>query len=179
LFEGNRYTKAEIDTILKSIVVIVDKQEKVNNHITDGFKATEIKTFGASLNYCDYSFYVPKNESLGIFSDTYFHKKIAIERKNSLEELSAGLTEGRARLENEFMRGFFDGCKMFLMVEDGSYEDIINHNYKTKTKPASYLASILSFQNKYNITIAFIGKEYAYKYIYGTFYYYLKNLLNN
>ena len=56
---------------------------------------------GKSLSYGDYSFYIPKNDSLSIPRDRYFDKKIIDERKGLLEELSGNLTKERDRLEKE------------------------------------------------------------------------------
>jgi hypothetical protein len=113
-----------------------------------------------------------KDESLGINRDLYFDNEIAIERKGSLEELSGNFTQDRIRFENELIRS--RDMKITLLIENSSIDNLIEHNYKTQLSEKAYFASLLSFQQRYNINTVFIDKKHAWKYIYSTFYYYLK-----
>jgi ERCC4-type nuclease len=169
------YTAKELDGLLKSMVVLWDSREQMNSHILYELDKLKVQYQKHKLNYGDYSFLLPKNESLGIYRDMYFDRNFVIERKASLEELSANVAQDRQRFENEFMRS--SNCRMVLMVENGSYEDILNHKYNTQMNEKAYFASMLTFQHRYGIDIAFVGKELAGKYIYGSFYYYLREFV--
>jgi ERCC4-type nuclease len=176
VLEKYRYTEAEQKKLLNSIVIIVDKQEKVNDHITDYFDKHKILYINRSLDNGDYSFFLPKNEELAILKDWYFTDSIIIERKNSAEELATCLSQTRDRFENEFLRS--KAHKKYLLIESTNYKDIVNGNYNTQYNSKSYLGSLHSFNQKYNLEIVFMpDKTYSAIFIYATFQYYLRNLL--
>lgn len=170
--KGYKYTETEIKEILSSICIIVDSREQKNNYIIKWFEEKKIPYINKKLDSGDYSFYVPKNEKLSIHRDIYFDNEICIERKGSLDELAGNFTNDRNRIENEFIR---HQGKMILLIEDCLYEDIYNQNYKSKYAPQSFIATLHSFSDRYNIPFNFISKEYAARFIYFTFYYFLRN----
>ena len=170
-----KYTDKEIDEIVSSMVILIDTREKSMEHLTQYFDKAKINYERKSLSYGDYSFYIPKNDDLSIPRDLYFDKKICIERKGSLEELSGNLTKERDRLEKEF--ALAPKTKV-LVVENASYADMVNGNYDTKYNNKSYWASVHSMWHKYNIPIMFMpDNSYTGFFIRGYFSYYLKNYL--
>lgn len=171
---NKKYKPKEINEILKSIIILIDTKEKVFAHIEKYFKTKDIKYIRHNLNFGDYSFYIPKNEDLGICEDIYFDKKIAIERKANAEEISNNFTKGRERFKREFERG--NGA-LRLLIEDTDYTKICDHMYDTDLSEVSFIASLHSFQEKYECPFFFVDKTHSGKYIYETFYYYLRNLL--
>ena len=157
------------------MVILVDKREKNIDHLIKYFDKAKIEYKNKSLAYGDYSFYVPKNEGFSIPRDIYFDKKIIIERKASLEELSGNLTKERDRLEKELSLA---PTTKVIVVENANYSDIISGNYNTKYNNKSYWASIHSFWHKYNVPIIFIpDTTYTGFFIRGYFEYYLNNYL--
>lgn len=122
----------------------------------------------------DYSFYIPANESLNIDRDIYFDKKVCIERKNSLEELSGSLTQSRTQLKTEFAQ--FKG-DMQLLIESSTYKDLVEGNYNTKYNKKSFTASLHSISSEYNIPFVFIDREYSGFYIYMHLRYWLRNII--
>lgn len=172
-----RYTDTEVKKLLKSIVVIVDSREQVNLHVTSWFDEKKIPYKIDKVETGDYSFYLPSNPELGITRDLYFTDKIAIERKANLVELSGNFTNDRTRIENEFIR---KKGKMILLIENAEYVDIVNHNYKTDYKPVSFLATLHSFSERYDIPFTFMKDiKGSGQFIYYTFYYFLRNYLLN
>ena len=170
-----KYTDKEIDEIVSSMVILIDTREKSMEHLTQYFDKAKIKYERRALSYGDYSFYIPKNDNLSIPRDLYFDKKICIERKGSLEELSGNLTKERDRLEKEL--ALAPKTKV-LVVENASYADMVTGNYDTKYSNKSYWASIHSFWHKYNIPIIFMpDNSYTGFFIRGYFSYYLRNYL--
>lgn len=129
-----------------------------------------------TLRYGDYSFIIPKNKELGINEDIYFDKYICIERKANLEEISSNFTHNRDRFKREFEKG---KGSIRLLIEDSSYKDICDHKYNTKFPVNSFLASLHSFAEEYGTPFVFCDKSCSGKYIYNTFYYYLRNKLKN
>lgn len=177
MIENFKYTDKEKKSLVDSIIIIVDTREHEgkNDHIINYFDKAGVKWCKRKLDYCDYSFYIPKNEELGIPRDLYFDKKVAIERKANLEELSRNLTKERERLEKEFTLGPKTKC---MIVENASYEDMVNGNYNTNYNNKSFWASYHSFSIKYDFPIFFIkDPKYTGFFIRGYFTYYLKNIL--
>lgn len=177
MIEYYRFTDKELKTLLKSMVILVDTRENVNNHILQYFDSKKIPYKVQKLDVADYSFMLPANQELGIIRDLYFDDLVAIERKNSLEEISSCFTTTRTAFENEFIRS---KGKTYLLIENASYEDIVAHRYKTEYKPVSFLASLHSFAERYDLSINFMkDNKYSGQFIYFTFYYWLRNYLLN
>jgi ERCC4-type nuclease len=170
-----KYTDAEIKSILSQMIILTDTREKENGNITSYFERNNIQHEEYSLNCGDYSVMIPAMPDNGIIRDIYFDNSIVIERKASLEELSNNLTNERSRFENEFLRA--GDAKKFLIIEDASFEHIILHSYNTRYNEKAFLASLLSFQEKYNLNISFSGRASAGQLIYGLLYYHVRNYL--
>ena len=171
----HKFPIGEIKRMTKSMVVIVDSREKKNSHILGYFDKQSISYQIGALEYGDYSFMIPASVA---GEDIYFHRDIVIERKASLEELSGNLAQERERFEKEFLKAGNDGCKVYLMIESpGGYSDIIGHKYRTEFTPTAYMASLKTFEHRFNANIQFISPEYAGYYIVSTFQYYTREVL--
>jgi ERCC4-type nuclease len=157
------------------MVILTDSRERESSHILDWFDKKNIQHKVKALGNGDYSFYIPANSDLNIERDLYFDKEIMIERKASLEELSNNLTTARTRFEEEMAT--YKG-KKYLLIENANYSDIVSQNYTSKFSPKAYLASIHTFNHRYNLEVVFMPKkECSPVWIYGTFTYYLKNIM--
>ena len=160
------------------MIILVDSREKVNDHIISSFDKNGICYKKKALEYGDYSFALPRNEELSIPRDMYFNKKVCIERKASLEELSGNLAQERERFEREFLRAGNDRAKLYLMVEDmGGYSSIIGHRYNTQFAPVAFMASLKAWEARFNCNVQFIDKQYSGYYIMATFQYYAREML--
>ncbi len=170
-----KYDIESIKKLTKQMVILVDSREKKNSHILDYFRKQAISYQVSKLEYGDYSFMIPMSAS---GSDIYFHRDCVIERKASLEELSGNLAQERERFEKEFLKAGNDGCKVYLMIEaPGGYSDIIAHRYKTEFTPAAFMASLKTWEHRFDANIQFISPEYAGYYIVSTFQYYAREIL--
>lgn len=172
-----KYSDKEIKAILDSITVLIDTREKSgkNNHILNYFDKHKINWKKQKLDYGDMSFMVPVNSELGIFRDMYFDKEIIIERKNSLEEISQCFTESRDRLKKEFALA---PKNKIMIIENGSYSDLVTGNYSTQYNQASFWASYHSFWHEFNLPIIFMpDKEFTGVFVIGYFKYYLRNII--
>ena len=159
------------------MTILVDTREHKgkNDHILNYFDAKGISWERRKIDYGDYSFYLPKNEELGIDKDYDFSNQIMVERKANLEELSGNHTKERIRLENEF-RGA--PPNKILLIENATYHDMVNGNYNTEYSPKAFWASMFTMWHRYNIPTIFLeDKKYTGQYIYGYFRYYLYEVL--
>jgi hypothetical protein len=164
-------TDKETKEILKSITIVCDTREQENKHITDSFTKSKIPFITKKLDFGDYSFMIPENKELNILPH-HFERHIVIERKNSLEELSNNFAQDRQRFEDELLRS--GKTKLIVMVERGSITAIANKAYETELKPASFIATLLTFQFRYDVNFEFVIDRYSALFIYQTFYYYLR-----
>ena len=167
------FKKNEIDKILKDAVIIVDTREQQNRHILEYFDKKKIKYKVEKLNYADYSICLPVSEYLD--KEIYLNNVISIERKGSLEELSGNFTKDRARLEEEFQRS---KGKIFLVIENSSFEDIVDHNYNTNFHEKSFVGTLKAFEARYNFNTSFIkDKTKVGEFIYKTLIYHAREYL--
>lgn len=127
-----KYTDTEVKKLLKSMVVIIDTNEQVYDHISSWFDKKKIPYIRQNMNFGDYGCYIPANTDLGIPRDLYFD--CVVERKAHLEEISGNLSADRTRLENEFIRG--KNSRFILMIEKKENKeamDLVNKLVKTST----------------------------------------------
>ena len=158
------------------MTILVDTREKDSKHITDWFDKKKIPYKSKALSNGDYSFFIPANPALNIDRDLYFDQEIAIERKGGLDELSGNFTQHRTRFEEEMAT--YPG-KMYLLIENASYDNIIKGNYQTKFSAKAFLGSLHTFNHRYNLHITFMpDRDSSGCFIYGTFLYYLKHVLH-
>lgn len=167
-----QYTDKELKAIMKSMVIVVDTREQANTHIIEHMDKKKIAyATSESLPYGDYTCFIPKNEQFGIMRDLWFTDIVTIERKNSLEELSSNLTKHRERFEAELQK---HKGRMYLMIENATYEDLLEGKYNTQYNKASYIASLHAFQSRYDLDIRFIKKDYAGQFIAYTLAYHVR-----
>ena len=167
-----RYTEKELDDLFDSIVLLVDSREQKNSHILNwmneykrGDGTIGIQHRRKKLESGDYSFFLPASREHAVLKDVYFDNLLVIERKQDLDELSGNLTVYRDRFNNEFSRS--TARKFHLVIEGGSYRDICEHRYISAMTPKSYLASLLAFQEKYDIHIHFINNRHSGEFIHS------------
>jgi hypothetical protein len=73
----------------------------------------------------------------------------------SLDELAMCFTRGRDRFRREMERAAANNSVIYLLVENGSYEAIINHRYRSKYHPSGFLASLTAWTARYNLRPVF------------------------
>lgn len=176
MLNRRKYTDSEIQKILKSIVILVDSREKSASHITEWFDKHKIKYEIMALPSGDYSFALDAIPELDLPYRTYYYNDVLLERKNSLEELSGCFSQTRERFNDEWSRCY--AKRKYLLVENGTYEDLVNGRYNTQYNSKSFLGSLHSFNAKYGLEVVFMpNKELSPVFILATFQYYLRYLI--
>jgi len=153
--------KVKFEDWIKNILVIVDTREKQIEHITKVFDKLNIDYKFKALKAGDYTF---------VYRPVNLLSRIIIERKSGLDELSQNFTKYRDRFKKEFEKTKDDN--MHMIIEDNSLNDIYKGHYRSDIHCNSFLASLLSFQFKYNLKIHFIESKYVAMHILRLFYYY-------
>lgn len=171
-----RFTDTEIKKLLKeNVVIIVDTREQQNQHILDYFNEINAKYINKKLDAGDYSIKLTAREDMQINRDMYF--PISIEKKNSVDELAASIKD-RHRFEAEFIRAKGSGTKMHLLVEDvNGYENILTGNYRSLYDSKALMASLKTFESRYNFTTTYLDKKHSGDFIYRTLLYELREFL--
>lgn len=145
----------EITEALKTFRIIADTREQTTPKAHERFKAFGVPVERATLRYGDYCAQITLSagELLDI-SDT-LKPACVIERKMSLDELAMCFTRSRDRFRREFERAREAGAKVYLLIENGSWEGIVNHRYRSKFNSAAYLASLTAWCVRYDATPLF------------------------
>ena len=158
--------------ILSSMEILVDTREQVTPKATQRYNSFGVPYSRATLSYGDYTanYRLLDGNWLYDISKT-IHPKCVVERKMNLDELASCFTHSRERFEREFEKARSQGCFIHLICEDGSFEKIEGHKYKSKYQPKAFLASITAWQRRYDIHFHFCSsletghliKEFLYR----------------
>ena len=156
----------EIENCLDSLEILVDTREQPSERAERRYK-----TFGSpyrrqALDYGDYTYNFILPDGSPLFRANEAVKgHVVIERKMNLVELSGCFCQQRKRFEAEFERAKANNASVYLLVEDASWENLINGRYNTRFNPVAFEASILAFMARYDIKPIFCKKEISGKLI--------------
>ena len=143
----------DIKAALKSMVIIIDTREQPSERAKKRVKSFSFPHVREKLEYGDYSvkFKLPDGTEQIL--------NAVIERKMNLEELSGCFTHSRKRFEAEFERAKANNATIYLLVEDATWENLINGKYATKFNSKAFLASLTAFIARYDIKPIFCKSE--------------------
>ena len=166
-------TPFELEKTLSNIKVTVDTREQATTALADRLSDISFEYERKKLDFGDYSCKVTLTDG----AEIDFATKFAIERKMSLDELSRNFTASRDRFAREFQRAKDNGGKIYLLVENASWDAVFAGRYKTKFNKESYVASLMAWQARYNTQLIFCTDSIAPLVIYKTLRYELKERL--
>ena len=164
---------AEIDDALASMVIIYDTREQPTPALMRRLSAFPCETRREMCGFGDYSAACTLPDG----SEFSLNGVVAVERKMSLDELSRNFTAGRERFAREFERATENGGKLYLLVEDSSWDMVFAGRYKTKFNKEAYIASLMAWQARYNTQIVFCTATISPMMIYKILRYELKERL--
>lgn len=150
------YTDKQYKDLLNNLVIQIDKREQSNQHIIDWLDKNNISHMSKSLESGDYGFIIRKNEDLGFLRDAFFIDELFIERKHNLDELAGNLKD--SAFLNEIKRTKNIEHK-YIIIENGSWDDILNHNYRSQYNELAFYRTMLKLQSKYGIHIIFSSRS--------------------
>lgn len=165
-----RFSDKEMKKILDSMVVIVDTREQNNQHIIDFFNKKNIPYKTVKNDYGDYTAMIPKGTITGFTSDIYFDRDIAIERKNSIDEIAGNLKDDAYRLKKELAHMNMYDIKYFFFVEDKDFHfNLRNGNYRSQYDPFTLMQRIKKMiEAEYNTVLVPVDKQVMGSEIYYT-----------
>lgn len=163
----------DVKTALASMTLLVDTREQPTRNLEKRIEQTGLPAERHKLNAGDYSCkcILPDGTELD------FSNHVAIERKMSIDELCLCFGSERARFEREFERAKASGTKIYLIVENGSWEHVYNGKYRSKMTPQALIASIDAFRARYGMQFDFCKAETTGKLIRDILYRELKEYL--
>ena len=153
----------EIEEALKGMVVLVDTREQDTARLRVRLKDMKCEYERCKLDFGDYSAKIPIN-------DEWYTLNIAVERKMDLDELAQCYCNGRKRYEREFERAQKAGAKIYLLVENATWEDAYTGNYRSKMAPQALVASILAWLSRYRCQLIFCRQRTSGRLIYDILY---------
>ena len=149
----------EVAEALSTFRILVDNREQATPKAVERYKSFGVPFERATLNYGDYCGVITVNGSSIYDTSKAVKASCVIERKMSLDELASCFTRSRDRFRREMERACSSGSKVYLLVENGSYEGIIKHRYKSRYNPTAFLASLTAWTVRYNIIPIFCKAE--------------------
>ena len=153
----------EIEEALKGMVVLVDTREQDTARLRVRLKDMKCEHERCKLDFGDYSAKIPINGE-------WYTLNIAVERKMDLDELAQCYCNGRKRFEREFERAQKAGAKIYLLVENATWEDAYTGNYRSKMAPQALVASILAWLSRYRCQLIFCRQRTSGRLIYDILY---------
>lgn len=165
------YSVFEVKRALESIIILVDTREQDTPALRQRLQALGRPWERAKLDAGDYACTYEGPEG------TRVQLPACVERKMNLDELVSCFTAGRERFEREFLRAVSSGTRMHLLVENGSWDQVLAGDYRSRISPAALSASMLAWSRRYDFPIYFCRPENTGQMIYKILRYELKELL--
>lgn len=166
--------------VLSSFAVLVDSREQQTERAERRYAAFGAEWRRCTLSYGDYTYNATLPDGRRIHNEQEtIRPLLAIERKMNLDELAQCFTRSRARFQREFERARENGSRIILIVEDASWENLLNGKYRSKVHPEAFAASIEAWTIRYGLNVIFCKEETSGKLIRDFLYRDLKERLEN
>jgi ERCC4-type nuclease len=165
----------EVSRALKSLTLIVDTREQDTDRLRRRIRQTGLSFVRQKLDFGDYS----AKTTLDNGTEFDISSSVSIERKMNLDELCACYCKGRKRFTREFERAKSAGAKVYLLIENASWENIFNGKYRSKMTSSALTASLFAWLARYNCQIIFCKEETSGKIIREILYREMKERLEN
>lgn len=165
----------EVSRALKNLTLIVDTREQDTDRLRRRIRQTGLSFVRQKLDFGDYS----AKTTLDNGTEFDISSSVSIERKMNLDELCACYCKGRKRFTREFERAKSAGAKVYLLIENASWENTFNGKYRSKMTSSALTASMFAWLARYNCQIIFCKEETSGKIIREILYREMKERLEN
>lgn len=166
---------AEIENTLDRMIVLTDSRERDTERFRR--RMNEIGLWErCKLDFGDYSAksFRDNGEEISLVG------KVHIERKMGLSEIINNFCESgkdspavvawnaehlldkvRNRFEWELKRMQLAGARMYLVIENASWEHIYGHKYQSRMKEQAVVATFMAYQARYGLQVIFCNDRLA------------------
>ena len=142
------------------MIILHDTREQQTDRARRRYKAFGVPTEAAVLDYGDYTYQAQLPDGSLIYDTSGRIEPVcSVERKMDLDELAMCFTKERKRFEAEMMRCRDHGGRMFLLVEDATWEKLLLGRYRSRFKPKAFLASIIAWSIRYDLQVIFCTQD--------------------
>ena len=156
----------EIEDALKNMRIIVDTRERPTAQAKRRYETFGCPWEQRKLDFGDYSAVFTLSDG----SEFSLENRISLERKLGYSEMCTCYTHDRERFTREFERAKQAGAKIYLLIENSSWEMAYAGKYRSKMQPKALVASMLSWLARYNCQIIMCREETSGKIIHDILY---------
>ena len=149
----------EIEACIDSMVIYCDSREQPTEEFNKRCKSFGCPYERQHLDYGDYTYDFLLPNGMMAHKNDLVKGRAVVERKMSLEELSGNLCQEYERFRREFDRAKNNGARVYLLVQEATWEKIINHRYQTQFNEKAYLHRLLGLCSRYGVIPIFTQKE--------------------
>ena len=150
----------EQDAMLQSMQILVDTREQNTERARKRYSTFGVPYSRATLSYGDYCYNAQLPNGDWLFKEgEIVAAPIAIERKMNLDELAMCFTRERDRFEREFQRAKANNARIFLLIENATWENLLNGKYRSKYNQNAFLASLAAWIIRYDLQLIFCKEE--------------------
>ena len=145
----------ELETALANMRILVDTREQKTTRSIKRYEQFGVPWRYEQLDFGDYSCetVLPDGVNLKLTSS------VCVERKMSIDELCACFTRDRERFTREFERAQSSGARLYLLIENATWELIYNGKYKSRMSVNALVASLTAFQARYGAPVLMCKQE--------------------
>lgn len=142
------------------MVILVDRREQDTERARERYARFCTPYERCTLDFGDYTYncQLPDGKWLYDVSET-LRPDVAIERKMSLDELAQCYTWQRKRFITEFEKATENHSRIYLLVENATWENLLNGKYRSKFKAQAYIASTVAWMARYGVGVIFCKEE--------------------
>ena len=161
--------------MLNSMKIFIDTREQPTDRAMKRYESFGVPYERRKLEYGDYTYTAQKPDGTWLYGEEEkIYPSITIERKYSLDELAMCFTHERDRFDREFLRAKEHKAKTILLVEDATWENLLNGRYRSKFHPKAFAASVSTYLSRYDINLVFCKAESTGRIIHDLLYYDLR-----
>lgn len=163
----------DIEATLKTMRIWVDSREQQTEQAKRRYARFGVPYCRQKLDFGDYTaaFTLPDG------SEWSMADKCVVERKLGYSELCTCYTHDRERFTREFERAKAAGAKIYLLLENSTWEIAYAGTYRSQMKPQSLVASMLAWLARYDCQLIMCRSETSGKLIKDILYREAKELL--
>ena len=145
----------DLEKTLSTMTIICDSREHATAEAKKRWESFGVPYRIQALKSGDYTseFVLPNGE---IFS---LENHALIERKLGLSEICGNFCQNRARFIREFERIKEAGARVYIVIENGSWENVYNGKYRSQMHPNALIANLTAWMARYNAHIIFCRAE--------------------
>lgn len=146
--------------MLESMTILVDTREQATARAQKRYESFGCPYQRATLSYGDYAYNAKLPSGRWLYEEgQVVAAPVVIERKMNLDELAACFTRSRDRFEREFQRAQNNDAKVFLLVENSSWENLLAGKYRSQFNANAYLASLCAWIVRYDLQLIFCKEQ--------------------